>query len=145
VIALSPDDENFPSLLREYNSMDPHLREEFLLAYGLTPAEWRSMLAAHGRSCAPGDRPSSSEREGDVSELHGRGPVVFAMNLPRATRHVVELRFSEGESGGSRKARTASPSRGPAAGTGPGRQRPGGGRRRSGAVRIRIVVTILEE
>ncbi|WP_405012615.1 hypothetical protein [Kitasatospora sp. NBC_01539] len=137
---LSPSDDDIPSLIQEYNSMDPYLRSELLEAMGMTREGWRSMVSAYERQrrAAGRQRASTNASQAEGSSTSGgvgnESPeskaVVVAVRLPRATGRV-ELRFDAG--GGNDNARprpysSAPPSSGSAA-TGPGRSRSGGGRR----------------
>ncbi|AOP46228.1 hypothetical protein [Streptomyces lydicus] len=158
---LSPSDDDMPSLIQTYNSMDLYLRSEFLDAIGKTREGWRSMVAAHERqrraigeqraSANAEQTEGSSASERDRSESSDRKAVVIAIRLARARKRI-DFLLDAGEGNGNARSgryRSAPPPRGFAA-TGPGRRRSGGGRRsgfrgRPDVPLIRIVIMLSEE
>jgi hypothetical protein len=161
VTPISPSDDDIPRLIQEYNSMDPHLRSEFLDAMGMTREGWRSMVATHERrrqanrgrrsSTNASQTESSSTSGRDGNESSEREVLVVSVRLPRAARRL-ELLLEAGDSNGNARSErygSAPPSRGFAT-TGPGRRRSGGGRRpgfrgRPDDPRVTIVIVLPEQ
>ncbi|MFJ7249145.1 hypothetical protein ACIQWA_31585 [Kitasatospora sp. NPDC098652] len=156
-----PSDDDLPSLIKKYNSLDRHLRSEFLDAIGTTGSGWRAVIAAYERRRAAAGRQTSSNdarteessstgRDGSVSSE--RKAVVIAVRLTRATEFIELLLEANGGTGNgrSRRYRSAPPSQGFAV-TGPGRRSSVGDRRlgrrrgRSGGSVLRIVITLSEK
>jgi hypothetical protein len=155
---LSPSDDDIPSWLKEYYSMDPQLRSDFLEAIGMTRDGLKSTIAAYERRRrAARERRSSTDasQAGSVSEHEGNVPsgrkvAVVALRLPKAAERV-EFLFDVGAGHGHAgpwQHRSAPPSRGKGA-TGPGRANAGrrqlGLRGRSDIALVRVVIVLPEK
>ncbi|MFI0718473.1 hypothetical protein [Streptomyces sp. NPDC021224] len=147
------DDDDISSLIREYNSMDPAQRSDFLEAHGLTREGWRSRVAAHERRRRAAREARSSTdaphagRDGSGFSSDGE-VVVVTVRLPRPIRRV-DILLDAVEGGVEERSlrhRSAPPASGRGA-TGPGRRRsgsrrPSGSRGRPGT---RLLVIVLSE